>query len=62
MVHVNLLILYRLITKGMIYQFKLNNLKECEKCYVESLDYKQQINDVLGSAKVNGLLGKLHYT
>lgn len=46
----------------MIYQFRLSNLKECEQCYADSLNYKQQINDVLGSAKVNGLIGKLCYT
>lgn len=46
----------------MIYHFKFRNLKECEKCYTESLDYKKQVNDVLGCAKTNGLLGKLFYT
>jgi len=46
----------------MIYHYKLNNLKECEKCYIDALDYKQQINDVLGCAKANGLIGQLFYT
>lgn len=55
-------LLSRLLTKGMIYHFKFGNLKECEKCYIEALEYKKQINDVLGRARANGFLGKLFYS
>lgn len=43
----------------MIFHHKIKNLKECENCYKEALNYKKQINDILGNAQVNGLLGSL---
>ena len=50
-----------LAIKGMVYHFKLNNFKEAELCYQESLKYKKRTNDVYGQGISNGLLGALYY-
>lgn len=34
--------------KGLVNHFKVNNLKEAEICYLESLKYKKKTRDLLG--------------
>lgn len=49
-----------LTIKGMVYHFKLNNLKEAEECYLHGLEAKKKCRDLLGQAISNGLLGKIY--
>jgi tetratricopeptide (TPR) repeat protein len=37
-----------LTIKGMVYHFKLNNLKEAEECYLHGLEAKKKCRDLLG--------------